>query len=132
MLLDGQGPRRRLPFRALQLRLALWQHRLRLDDWRITISYAPQADMDDGSGAVYIFGDCSPNVTHKTAEIRIGTPAEWRKSQSGIPYRLDEIIVHELLHLHFHLFERSDKTAEGKAQEQAIEAIAEALTHEDR
>jgi hypothetical protein len=79
-----------------------WQRRLRLADWRVAFAFA----------------DLPPDTLGQ-----VESDADAREATVSIARRCDDIegtVVHELLHLHF------DAPA-GTAQEQAINAVADAL-----
>ena len=68
-----------------QVRVLLrrWQRELRLRDWTVKVSVET---LDDS-----VFGDCSTCPDNRTATIRIAADCP--------PSRLEETVVHELLHL---------------------------------
>lgn len=96
--------------------LAHWQRALRLLDWRIKIAYVRGLVSPDGTPC---YGLCSRLADNKTAQIQICDP-------EGNPFDVEQIVIHELLHLHFAPFETS-APAEIAAEEQAVWSIAEAL-----
>lgn len=102
--------------------VALWQERLRLRDWRLTVSYEPNLAAADGSPC---YGLCSPFVDAKEARIYLRDPVE---STDGIPaHDVEETLVHELLHLHFAPL--AENTSAGvAAEEQAVWAITSAIS----
>lgn len=102
--------------------VALWQERLRLRDWRLTVSYEPNLAAGDGSPC---YGLCSPFVDAKEARIYLRDPDE---SNDGIPpHDVEETLVHELLHLHFAPL--AENTSAGvAAEEQAVWAITSAIS----
>ena len=96
---------------------AEWQKRLRLQDWDVEAVYAKYYEIQckDADGECdYIFG-------RKEAQIRILCPEDCREQTDA-----EEILVHELLHLHFAGWtERYDDCP--ASGEQAIEIVARAL-----
>jgi hypothetical protein len=104
--------------------LADWQRKLRLQDWRIAISYVPDLTTRDGRPC---FGLCSPFVDGKEARIQIRDPELSKPIPGAVAMPIEETIVHELLHLH--LAPLSEQTPAGiAAEEQAVWAITEAMT----
>ena len=79
-----------------------WQRRLRLADWRVSFAFADLPA--DTLGEV----ESDPDTREATVSIA-------RKCED-----VEGTVVHELLHLHF-------DTRPGTAQEQAINAVADAL-----
>jgi len=101
--------------------IAKWQRRLRLADWHIYFAFKRRHDMLlDGQAEI------KWEVRRKTAVMNLLDP---------IDYCADHVqkqdhecsIVHELLHLHFaSIHEKTDELGE-LIEEQAINAISEAL-----
>lgn len=102
-----------------------YQRELRLLDWRIDVSYAP--DLADSRGRP-VWGLCYPVVDAKVATIVIrdpSTPPEGATAEQAAK-QVVETVVHELLHLHFAAFGTSSP-AEIAHEEQVVWALAEAL-----
>lgn len=105
--------------------VAHYQRELRLLDWRLDVSYAP--DLADSRGRP-VWGLCYPTVDAKVATIVIrdpSTPPEGATSEQAAK-QVVETVVHELLHLHFAAFGTSSP-AEIAHEEQVVWALAEAL-----
>jgi len=106
-------------------RLAYWQHRLKLEDWRISVAPARQSQLKPKTlGAIHW------DKGKKTAEIWVLDPADYQ-----LPYRemLDDMeltIVHELVHLELASLPRSQ--ASRSSEEHAVNGIADALLELDR
>lgn len=99
--------------------LPKWQHILRLRDWNVVAHVVPKSEVPDCRG------DVEHSVGTKSAMIRIGDNLTVGEAA--------EVLVHELLHLHFAPFEaKVNGSAEDIAQEQAIQLIAEALVSQRR
>lgn len=96
------------------------QAELRLQDWRIDVSYV--ADLQSGGRPVH--GLCSNLVDAKVARIQIRDPET--PATSADP-SVEETLIHELLHLHMAPLSGSSR-AEIAAEEQAVWAITEALS----
>ncbi len=106
-------------------RLAYWQHRLKLDDWRISVAQARQSQLKPRT-----LGAISWDKGKKTAQIWVLDPADYQ-----LPYRemLDDMeltIVHELVHLELASLPRSQ--ASRSSEEHAVNGIADALLELDR
>jgi hypothetical protein len=104
----------------LQKLLDELQRELRLRDWRVEIAYRPNLAADDGRP---VYGLCTPLVDGKMAQILIRDPAT---PLSPSDPSVEEILIHELVHLHFAPFATS-RPAEIAAEEQAVWALTEAL-----
>jgi hypothetical protein len=74
---------------------AIWQKRLRLQDWDVkaSIKSCDKMMMDQATGV------CSPDLRTKTARIHVLAPHDFRCEDWE--YDAEQILVHELLHLHF-------------------------------
>ena len=105
--------------------VAHYQRELRLLDWRLDVSYAP--DLADSRGRP-VWGLCYPTVDAKVATIVIrdpATPPDGSTAEQAAK-QVTETVVHEMLHLHFAAFGTSSP-AEVAHEEQVVWAIAEAL-----
>jgi hypothetical protein len=87
----------------------VWQQRLALRDWNITIRWAKD-DEDEG-----YYAEVSPHNHTKEAEIVFARPG----THQGTVMDPEVLVVHELLHLHFAPF----KTPIGSALEDVEENI---------
>jgi hypothetical protein len=106
-------------------RLAYWQHRLKLEDWQISVAPARKSQFKPK-----ILGAIHWDKGKKTAEIWVLDPADYQ-----LPYRemLDDMeltIVHELVHLELASLPRSQ--ASRSSEEHAVNGIADALLELDR
>lgn len=107
----------------LQKLCPVWQARLRLQDWDVKVRVKRAADMGLGKKRACV----TSQLLSKEALVEIQDPLDYRPSVW--PNDMEQSLVHELLHLHFAPFEADEETAEGAAQEQAIELIACALVN---
>ena len=101
-------------------RLAFWQQRLKLDEWKISVVPARRSELKPNT-----LGGIRWDKTKKSAVIWVLDPAEYRT-----PFRetLDDMeltIVHELVHLELTSLPRSE--ASRGNEEHAVNGIAEAL-----
>ena len=104
---------------------AEWQVLLRLRDWRLDVSYAP--DLCDAAGRP-VWGLCSPIVDSKTATIIIrdpATPPDGCTVEQAVA-QVEETVCHEIAHLWFSPF-NNRYPAEIAAEENAVWAFSEAL-----
>lgn len=105
----------------LQEKSQLWQQRLRLSDWDVKADIVPRRNMSKPDAC----GECSWDLCEKVAHIKV-VELEDYPSFALRPYDAEEILVHELLHLHIAPF-NAEYEPEQTAQEQMINAIASAL-----
>lgn len=105
--------------------VAHYQRELRLLDWRLDVSYAP--DLADVKGR-QVWGLCYPVPDNKSARIVIRDPSTPPKGATPeqAAAQVVETVVHELTHLHFAPFGNVTPAAIA-AEEQAVWALAEAL-----
>jgi hypothetical protein len=98
-----------------------WQERLKLRDWRVRIRYSEKFELDGHQGR------CITQRSLKTALIRINPFCE--RGDPDDPWGpLEEIIIHELLHLHFDwMWDFPDGSMQHQLAEQTIENVTWAL-----
>jgi hypothetical protein len=106
-------------------RLAVWQQRLKLEAWRISVVQARSSELKPKT-----LGAIQWDKGKKTAVIWVLDPADYQ-----LPYRemLDDMeltIVHELVHLELASLPRSQ--ASRSSEEYAVNGIADALLGLDR
>jgi hypothetical protein len=106
-------------------RLAVWQQRLNLKDWNITIEMARTGDLKPKT-----LGNIHWDADKKTAVIRVLDPADYRLPQAEMLKDMEFTVVHELIHLDLSSLPRSD--ASRGDEEHAVNRIAEALLELDR
>jgi len=101
-----------------------WQRRLRLEDWRVTVRFQDWVSMS----TIGRSGEVQWNLQAKSAVISILPPGQ---RCDGNPEMAEgdweRTLVHELLHLHLAAWDTCDGSLEDAAQEQAINAMSEAL-----
>ena len=110
-------------------KLAVWQKRLNLQDWDVTLEVVRSTELRPRT-----LGNIHWDNEKKTAVIRVLDPADYRLP---FPEMLDDMeftVVHELIHLEIapvlSHFTRSD--ADRSEEEYAVNHMAEALLHLDR
>jgi hypothetical protein len=106
-------------------RLAVWQQRLKLDEWRISVLRARSSELKPRT-----LGAISWDKGKKTAVIWVLDPADYQ-----LPFRemLDDMeltVVHELVHLE--LTSLPHGQASRISEEHAVNGIADALLALDR
>ena len=107
----------------LERLLAKWQRILRLQDWDVHLRVVRRWEMHNED----TMGECEYLLRKRCAVIRILDSADY---DPGTPWPQDQerTLVHELLHLAFAPFSRTEAgSAEAVAEEQVIHALASAL-----
>jgi len=95
-----------------------WQKRLGLGDWHIRARWAPPSEIGTS------YGTCRFDINHKTALISV-LSEEYADAYAfpSPPWDVDNIIVHELVHLVLAPLQIEDDVL----QEQIINQLAEAF-----
>lgn len=105
-----------------------WQSRLRLQDWDILYSFDTYDEVEGDAKTSF-------NKQLKTARVRIVTEVTrpYRIHNADQPYDIEEILVHELLHLSFYMIEQGEYgTPHYCLMESGIDAVAWALVRAKR
>ena len=110
-------------------RLAVWQQRLNLKDWNISIVVARATELKPKT-----LGNVHWDLPKKTAIIRVLDPADYQ-----LPYRemlqdMEFTIVHELIHLELApiLSDLQRSEANRRQEEHSVNHMADALLKLDR
>lgn len=113
--------------KQLQNLCRVWQKRLCLQDWKVSVQMAGRDASNDGHARTRI----SDNF--KEARIFICRPEDCDPDWHG-KIDAEQSLVHELLHLHADTFDKKieDKSAEQKYLEFTIDAIANSLVELSR
>jgi hypothetical protein len=111
--------------RFMDDRLAVWQQRLKLEDWRISVTTVHLSDLPPKT-----LGGIRWDKGKKSAVILVLDPSDYR-----LPFRemLDDMeltIVHELVHLDLTSLPRGQ--ASRGSEEHAVSGITDALLRLDR
>lgn len=106
-------------------RLAYWQHRLKLEDWRISVSPARQSQLKPRT-----LGAIRWDKGKKTAEIWVLDAADYQLPFDAMLDDMELTVVHELVHLQLASLPRSQ--ASRSSEEHAVNGIANALLELDR
>lgn len=104
-----------------------WQGIIGLRDWVVVVKQVRLGDMD----GMNIAGDVLIHAEQRRALIRIVDPEEL--GEELLP-RLcgEQVLLHELLHIHFDGFNTEAGTPQRLCEEQAIHALMEALWRQRR
>jgi len=105
-------------------RLQVWQKRLNLTDWNISVVMERAANLKPKT-----LGNIHWDLDRKTAIIRVLDPADYKMQTKEMLQDMEFTIVHELIHLNFapvvSEFQRSE--ANRREEEHAVNHMADAL-----
>jgi hypothetical protein len=110
-------------------RLWVWQKRLNLQDWNVSIVMARATELKPKT-----LGNIHWDIDKKAAVIRVLDPADYRMAYKEMLQDMEFTVVHELIHLNFAPvvsdFQRSD--ANRREEEHAVNHMADALLKLER
>lgn len=101
-----------------------WQKLLKLEDWDICPHWAEEGELENDTELANIF----PVAQRKHACIYI-LNQEAAEKLEGFPTNIESTVIHELLHLHFAVFQHEENPIYMMIEEQAIHAITGAFEH---
>jgi hypothetical protein len=104
----------------LQARLPLWQKRLQLDDWKISVVISSERDLKPNT-----LGNIHWETGEKSATIRVLHPAGYQLACGAAIQDEENTLVHEMVHLELSSLPRSMESR--KDEENAVNRIAAAL-----
>jgi hypothetical protein len=110
-------------------RLAVWQKRLSLQDWSISIVISRASELKPKT-----LGNIHWDLDKKTAVIRVLDPADYKLPLPEMLADMEFTVVHELIHLNFApvLSELQRSDANRREEEHAVNHMAEALLKLDK
>jgi len=105
-------------------KLWLWQRRLNLQDWNISIVVARATELKPKT-----LGNIHWDSTKKTATIRVLDPADYELPPAEMLDDMEFTVVHELIHLELApvLSQFSRDEANRRDEEHAVNQMADAL-----
>ncbi len=106
-------------------RLAIWQQRLNLKDWKISIVMSHPSDLKPKT-----LGNIHWDADKKSAMIRVLDASDYKMTFRDMLDDMEFTVVHELIHLELSSLPRSD--ASRRDEEHAVNQIADALLKLDR
>ncbi|HLK50596.1 MAG TPA: hypothetical protein VKT49_20790 [Bryobacteraceae bacterium] len=106
-------------------RLSVWQQRLKLQDWKISIVMAHPTDLKPKT-----LGNIHWDADKKSAVIRVLDASDYRLACRDMLDDMEFTVVHELIHLELSSLPRSE--ASRRDEEYAVNQIADALLALDR
>jgi hypothetical protein len=122
-----RGP---LAERYIHERLSLWQKRLKLEDWKVTVILSHPSDLRRGT-----LGNIRWDADQKVARIRVLDPSEYHRPYRATLNDMEFTLVHELIHLELSSVTRNEesRSAESRsAEEDAVNRMAASLLDLDR
>lgn len=110
-------------------RLAVWQKRLNLQDWNISVVVSRATDLKPKT-----LGNIHWDSDKKTATLRVLDPADYKLQGDAMLQDVEFTVVHELIHLELSPvlspLQRND--ANRREEEHAVNHMADALLKLDR
>jgi hypothetical protein len=101
-------------------RLAVWQERMDLKDWRIRVELVRTDRLEPRT-----LGNVHWDTDLKSATISVLSPEDYKLPREAMLDDMEFTIVHELVHLELASLPRSD--ASRRIEEHAVNALASAL-----
>lgn len=110
-------------------KLWLWQNRLGLKDWKISVVMSPAGDLKPKT-----VGNIHWELDKKTAVIHVLDPADYHMPFPEMLKDMEFTVVHELIHLDMApvLSELQRSDANRREEEHAVNHMVEALLKLDR
>ena len=126
------GLRERAPLAEIYLRrrLPLWQKRLKLQDWDITLEMSHPSDLRRGS-----LGNVHWDAEKKTAMIRVLDASDYQTPFSATLKDMEFTVVHELTHLELSSLTRNFKSRSEESvseEERAVNCLSDAMMQLDQ
>jgi hypothetical protein len=124
------GERDKLAERFVRDKLALWQSRLKLQDWTIALIVSHPSDLRPGT-----LGNIHWDAEKKTARIRVLSASDYHAPFRATEQDMEFTVVHELIHLVFQGVTRNEEsrsTESRTAEEEAVNHMAETMLRLDR
>ena len=119
------GQREPLAEKYLHQRLALWQERLNLQDWKISVIQSHPSSLRAGT-----LGNIHWDADQQTAVIRVLDASEYHVPMNAALKDMEFTVVHELIHLELSSLTRNFKSRSEESysgEEQAVNRVADAL-----
>jgi len=113
----------------LHHRLSVWQDRLKLQDWTISVVQSHPNDLRRGT-----LGNIHWDADKQTAVIRVLDASDYQRPFKAALKDMEFTVVHELVHLELSSLTKNFKSRSEESysgEEQAVNGIAGALLHLD-
>jgi hypothetical protein len=115
----------RSPERIVNERLSVWQQRMKLEDWHISVVMMRHSELKPKT-----LGNIRWDKGKKSAVIWVQDAADYKLPFDKMLEDMEFTIVHELVHLELASLPKSE--ASRSSEEHAVNRIAEALLKMDR
>lgn len=109
----------------LDAKLAIWQPRLELQNWKITVILSHASDLKPKT-----LGNIHWDTDKKSATVRVLAPSDYQMACHEMLQDMEFTLVHELVHLEISSLPRS--VASRGEEEHAVNRITDALLALDR
>jgi hypothetical protein len=122
-----RGP---LAERYVREKLSVWQKRLKLQDWKISLVISHPSDLRPGT-----LGNIRWDADKGTARIRVLSASDYHRPFQATLEDMEFTVVHELIHLELSPLTRNEesRSAESRsAEEDAVNRMADSLLQLDR
>jgi len=116
---------RHIAEKFVQERLSIWQERLKLMEWQISVVVARRSDLKPKT-----LGATHWDKEKKCATISVLDPRDYKLPFEEVLNDLELTVVHELVHLNLSALPRSESSRKG--EELAVVKIANALIAVER
>ncbi len=100
--------------------LRMWQNRLHLDDWKVTLRIVHSSELKPNT-----LGNLKWNHTDHTAVMKVLNPEDYELPAADIPEDMEYTVVHELIHLQLSVLPRDLQMKD--VEESVVNKIADAL-----
>jgi len=104
----------------LDAKLAIWQPRLELQNWKITVILSHAGELKPKT-----LGNIHWDTDSKTATVRVLAPSDYQMACPEMLQDMEFTLVHELVHLEISSLPRS--VASRSEEEHAVNRITDAL-----
>jgi len=124
----GESPQdrcARMAGRLLPERLQVWQQRLKLDDWAISVMTAHRSELRPNT-----LGNIRWDVDGKIAVIRVLDASDYQMACREALTDMEFTLVHELIHLKLSSLPRSEESRQD--EESTVNHLTKALLSLDR
>lgn len=109
----------------LNQKLMVWQRRLKLEDWNITIKLVRASELKPKT-----LGNIHWDADTRHAGINVLSPADYKMAFPDALQDMEFTVVHELVHLQLSSLPRNE--ASRSAEEKAVNTLTDALLNLDR
>ncbi len=117
---DNPAQRELLAEAFVHQKLALWQQRMNMDDWKIKVELTRASDLEPNT-----LGNSNWDLDAKEATIHVMSPYDYKLPFQAMLDDMDVTVVHELVHIQLAALPRT-QASRGK-EEHAVVELTSAL-----